>query len=244
MQISRVVPHKLEERHFLHSSLAQEVDESAAPPFFKTIRDLVGRVGLPMPRLYIIHEIQPPVYATGCDPEYAVTATTDILQLRSKRELRGVMVHGPAHVKHRDNLFSAISATLAGAISFWSHFAMFFGGRDSEGHSNPFVDILVAILAPIAAILIQMAISRSREFAADRAGTKICGTPEAWATALAKIQRDVQSAPLAPVEAHPGTVQMRIANSLSGGGFHRLFSIHPATEARVACLPAMRHGFV
>ena len=225
---------------------AQEVDEFSAPHFYKTIRDLAGRAGLPMPRVYVIDEAQPNAFATGRDPEHAaVAATTGILQLLSERELRGVMAHELAHVKHRDILTSTISATMAGAISALANFAMFFGGRDGDGRpANPLAGILVAILAPLAATLIQMAISRSREFEADRGGAEICGEPEALAAALDKIQRYAQGLPLAAAEAHPETAQMMIINPLSGGGLQGLFSTHPATEERIARLLAMRRGFV
>jgi heat shock protein HtpX len=225
---------------------AQEVDETSAPHFYKTIRDLAGRAGLPMPRVYVINESQPNAFATGRDPEHAaVAATTGILQLLSERELRGVMAHELAHVKHRDILTSTISATMAGAISALANFAVFFGGRDGDGRpANPLAGILVAILAPLAATLIQMAISRSREFEADRGGAEICGDPEALAAALDKIQRYAQGMPLATAEAHPETAQMMIINPLSGGGIQGLFSTHPATEERIARLLAMRRGFV
>ena len=226
---------------------AQEVDEISAPHFYKTIRDLAGRAGLPMPRVYIIDEAQPNAFATGRNPEHAaVAATTGILQLLSERELRGVMAHELAHVKHRDILTSTISATMAGAISALANFAVFFGGRDGDGRpTNPLAGILVALLAPLAAMLIQMAISRSREFEADRGGAEICGDPAALAGALDKIQRYAQGLPLAAAEAHPETAQMMIINPLSGGGnqtLQGLFSTHPATEERVARLLAMRRG--
>lgn len=225
---------------------AQEVDETSAPHFYKTIRELAGRAGLPMPRVYVINEAQPNAFATGRDPEHAaVAATTGILQLLSERELRGVMAHELAHVKHRDILTSTISATMAGAISALANFAVFFGGRDGDGRpSNPLAGILVSILAPLAAMLIQMAISRSREFEADRGGAEICGEPEALAAALDKIQRYAQGVPLAAAEAHPETAQMMIINPLSGGAIQGLFSTHPATEERIARLLAMRRGFV
>ncbi|MFA7239802.1 MAG: zinc metalloprotease HtpX [Sulfuricellaceae bacterium] len=225
---------------------AQEVDETSAPHFYKTIRDLAGRAGLPMPRVYVINEAQPNAFATGRDPEHAaVAATTGILQLLSERELRGVMAHELAHVKHRDILTSTISATMAGAISALANFAVFFGGRDGDGRpANPLAGILVAILAPLAAMLIQMAISRSREFEADRGGAEICGEPEALAAALDKIQRYAQGTLLPTAEAHPETAQMMIINPLSSGGIQGLFSTHPATEERIARLMAMRRGFV
>jgi len=220
---------------------AQEVDETSAPHFYQTIRDLAGRAGLPMPRVYIIDEAQPNAFATGRNPEHAaVAATTGILQMLSERELRGVMAHELAHVRHRDILTSTISATMAGAISMLANFAVFFGGRDGDGRpANPLAGILVAILAPLAAALIQMAISRAREFEADRGGAEICGDPQALASALDKIQRYSRGLPLAAAEAHPETAQMMIINPLSGEGLQSLFSTHPATEERIARLLAM-----
>jgi len=158
----------------------------------------------------------------------------------SERELRGVMAHELAHVKHRDILISTISATMAGAISMLANFAMFFGGRDDEGRpANPIVGILVAILAPIAAGLIQMAISRAREFEADRGGAEISGDPQALASALQKIERYARGVSLEASERHPETAQMMIVNPLSGGGLRGLFSTHPSTEERVERLLAM-----
>ena len=150
---------------------ARQVDETSAPQFYGMVRELAQRAGLPMPKVYLIDEAQPNAFATGRNPDNAaVAATTGILQLLSAREIRGVMAHELAHVAHRDILISTISATMAGAISALANFAMFFGGRDSEGRSNPLAGILVALLAPLAASLIQMAISRAREFEADRGG--------------------------------------------------------------------------
>ena len=221
---------------------APEVDESTAPELYHMVRELAGSAGLPMPRVYVIEEDQPNAFATGRDPEHAaVAATTGIMRVLSYRELRGVMAHELAHVKHRDILISTISATMAGAISALANFAMFFGGRDENGRSvNPVVGILVAILAPLAASLIQMAISRAREFEADAGGAQISGDPNALADALAKIQRYAEGRiPLGPAEAHPETAQMMIMNPLSGGGLRGLFSTHPATEERIARLRAM-----
>lgn len=221
---------------------AQPVDEFSAPQFYAMIRDLAQRADLPMPKVYIINEAQPNAFATGRNPEHAaVAATTGIIQLLSARELRGVMAHELAHVKHRDILISTISATMAGAISALANFAMFFGGRDENGRSvNPLVGILVAILAPLAASLIQMAISRAREFEADAGGAAISGEPQALADALGKIQMYAEGRiPMAPAEAHPETAQMMILNPLSGGSLQSLFSTHPPTEERIARLRAM-----
>ena len=221
---------------------AQQVDETSAPQFYRMVQDLAQRAGLPMPKVYLINEDAPNAFATGRNPEHAaVAATTGILRTLSERELRGVMAHELAHVKHRDILISTVSATMAGAISMLANFAMFFGGRNSEGRStNPIVGLLVMLLAPLAASLIQMAISRSREFEADRGGAEISGEPQALASALQKIHRSAQGLPLQATERHPETAQMMIINPLSAGGLRGLFSTHPSTEERVERLLAMR----
>jgi heat shock protein HtpX len=224
---------------------AQEVDEASSPYLYNMVRELAQADGLPMPRVYIINEQQPNAFATGRNPEHAaVAATAGIMQMLSARERRGVIAHELAHVKHRDILISTISATMAGAISALANFAMFFGGRDEEGRPvNPIAGILVALLAPLAASLIQMAISRAREFEADRGGAELCRDPDALADALAKIDAYARGIPMASAEAHPETAQMMIMNPLSGGGLAGLFSTHPPTEERVARLRAMRRGF-
>ncbi|MBP7490138.1 MAG: zinc metalloprotease HtpX, partial [Azospira sp.] len=182
---------------------AQQVDEASSPYLYNMVKELAGRAGLPMPRVYIIDEAQPNAFATGRNPENAaVAATTGILQMLSQRELRGVMAHELAHVQHRDILISTISATMAGAISALANIAMFFGGRDEEGRpANPLASILVALLAPLAASLIQMAISRAREFEADRGGAQISGDPLALADALAKIDAYARGIPMPAAEA-------------------------------------------
>jgi heat shock protein HtpX len=220
---------------------AQQVDESSAPQFYGMVRELAQRAKLPMPKVYLINEDAPNAFATGRNPEHAaVAATTGILRVLTERELRGVMAHELSHVRHRDILISTISATMAGAISMLANFAMFFGGRNSEGRStNPFVGILVMLLAPIAASLIQMAISRAREFEADRGGAEISGDPQALASALEKIHRIAQGIPLETAERHPETAQMMIMNPLSAGGIRGMFSTHPPTEERVQRLLAM-----
>ena len=224
---------------------AQEVDETSAPQFYAMVRELAQRAGLPMPRVYLIDEAQPNAFATGRNPENAaVAATTGILNLLSAREIRGVMAHELAHVQHRDILISTISATMAGAISALANFAMFFGGRDSEGRpANPLAGILVALLAPLAASLIQMAISRAREFEADRGGAEISGDPNALADALTKISNYARGIPMVPAEEHPATAQMMIINPLLGGGIDKLFSTHPPTEERVARLRALSSSY-
>jgi len=220
---------------------AREVDETSAPRFYAMVRELAQRAEIPIPKVYLIDEQAPNAFATGRSPEHAaVAATTGIVNVLTERELRGVMAHELAHVKHRDILISTISATMAGAISMLANFAMFFGGRDEEGRpTNPIAGIAVAILAPLAASVIQMAISRAREFEADRGGAEISGDPAALASALDKIHRYAQGIPLHAAEAHPETAQMMIMNPLSGGGLRGLFSTHPATEERIARLMEM-----
>ncbi len=230
------------DRMVLRMYNAREVDAASAPRFHRLVQDLAGRAGLPMPRVYIIDEAQPNAFATGRDPEHAaVAATTGIIRLLSEAELRGVMAHELAHVKHRDTLISTISATVAGAISAIAQFGLFFGGgnRDGERNAHPAVALLIMILAPLAAMLIQFAISRSREYGADRGGAEICGDPAALAAALEKMERYVHGLPLGPTEQHPETAQMMIINPLSGGGLSGLFSTHPSTEERIARLRTM-----
>ncbi len=219
---------------------AQQVDETSAPQYYNIVKDLTQRAGLPMPKVYIINEDQPNAFATGRNPEHAaVAATSGIMKILTERELRGVMAHELTHVKNRDILTSTVSATVAGAISSIAQFAGFFGARDSEGRSNPIVGILIMFLAPVAAMIIQMAISRTREFLADKGGAEISGDPEALASALEKIHRYAQGLPLDAAERHPETAQMMIINPLSGGGIKGLFSTHPDTGERVARLRAM-----
>jgi heat shock protein HtpX len=220
---------------------AKEVDETSSPYLYNMVKELAANAGLPMPKVYIIEEDAPNAFATGRNPENAaVAATTGILRVLSEREMRGVMAHELAHVKHRDILISTISATIAGAISALANFAIFFGGRDSEGRpANPIASILVALLAPLAAGLIQMAISRAREFEADRGGAEISGDPEALAMALKKIDAFAKGIHLQAAEENPSTAQMMIINPLSAEGIAGLFSTHPHTEERVARLMVM-----
>jgi heat shock protein HtpX len=217
---------------------AQQVDGSTAPELYNMVQELADKAGLPMPRVYIIDDQAPNAFATGRNPENAaVAATTGIMRLLSAREMRGVMAHELAHVAHRDILISTISATMAGAISALANFAMLFGGRDSEGRpSNPIATIAVMLLAPLAASLIQMAISRAREFEADRGGAEISGDPLALAGALEKIDHYARGIPFEAAERHPETAQMMIMNPLSARGVAGLFSTHPATEDRIARL--------
>jgi heat shock protein HtpX len=220
---------------------AREVDATSAPQFYSMVRELATKAGLPMPRVYVIDEPAPNAFATGRNPEHAaVAATTGIMRVLSDRELRGVMAHELAHVAHRDILISTVSATMAGAISMLANFAMFFGGRDEEGRpANPIAGLAVAFLAPVAAGLIQMAISRAREFEADRGGAELSGDPQALASALQKIEAYARGTLLPAAERNPATAQMMIINPLHGGGLKSLFSTHPSTEERVERLLAM-----
>lgn len=224
---------------------AQEVDARSAPQFYNMVKELAQRADLPMPKVYIIDEAQPNAFATGRNPQNAaVAATTGIMRILSERELRGVMAHELAHVKNRDTLISTISATVAGAISAIAQFSMFFTGGNNENRNvHPIVGLIIMLLAPIAASLIQMAISRSREFGADRGGAEISGDPLALAQALAKIERYAQGLPMDTAEMHPETAQMMIINPLSGGNLSGLFRTHPQTADRIARLQEMARDF-
>jgi len=224
---------------------AQEVtpDNLQFRSYYQMVRQLAENAQLPMPKVYVIDESQPNAFATGRNPEHAaVAATVGIMQILDERELRGVMAHELAHVKNRDTLTSTISATVAGAIASIAQFGMMFGGgRNDQGerNMNPIVGLLVMLLAPLAASLIQMAISRAREFEADKAGAEISGDPRALASALQKIHHYAHQVTNPTAEAHPETAQMMIINPLSGVSFDRLFSTHPSTEERVSRLMAM-----
>jgi heat shock protein HtpX len=224
---------------------AQPVDRSTAPEFYDLVAGLAARAGLPMPRVYIIQNEQPNAFATGRNPQNAaVAATTGLLRQLSREELAGVMAHELAHVKNRDTLTMTITATLAGAIGMLANFAMFFGGgmRDSEGRPSGIGMIgglLVMILAPMAAALVQFAISRSREYEADREGAQICGNPLWLASALARINNAVHRIHNPQAEANPATAHLFIVNPLAGERMDNLFSTHPSMENRIARLEAM-----
>ena len=218
---------------------AQEVGPADAPEYYNIVAELAQRAQLPMPKVYIIDEAQPNAFATGRNPEHAaVAATTGILRMLSARELRGVMGHELTHVKNRDILTSTITATVAGAIAALAQFGFLFGGGDRE-RPNFVVQLAVMILAPLVATLIQMAISRAREFGADQGGAEISGDPEALASALSKIEAYARGTPMETADLHPETAQMMIINPLSGGDLTGLFRTHPATEERVARLLEM-----
>jgi heat shock protein HtpX len=215
-------------------------DNAQFRSYYNMVKQLSENAQLPMPKVYVINESQPNAFATGRNPEHAaVAATTGIMQILSERELRGVMAHELAHVKHRDTLISTISATVAGAISAIAQFGMFFGGGRGDDRPNPMIGLLIMFLAPMAAGLIQMAISRAREFEADRGGAEISKDPKSLAAALEKIHNYAHQIPNMTAEAHPETGQMMIINPLSGGSLKGLFSTHPQTEERIARLMAM-----
>lgn len=218
---------------------AREVDARTAPEFHGLVAELAQRAGLPMPRVYVIDNDQPNAFATGRNPENAaVAATTGLLHSLSREEIAGVMAHELAHVKNRDTLIMTITATLAGAIGMLANFAMFFGGS-SDNRNNPLGiigSIAIMILAPIAAMLVQMAISRSREYAADRMGAEIAGDPAGLASALQRISGAAERIPNEQAERSPATAHMFIINPLHGRGMDNLFSTHPSTENRVAAL--------
>jgi heat shock protein HtpX len=205
------------------------------------VLDLAARAGLPPPKVYVIDQDQPNAFATGRDPAHAaVAATRGLLSMLDRREIRGVMAHELAHVKHRDTLTMTITATIAGAVSALANFAFFFGGRDENGRPGGFVGaIVVALVAPLAAGLVQFAISRGREYEADREGAEISGDPEALASALRRIEAYARGLFNPDAERHPATAHMFIINPLAGRRGDNLFSTHPSTENRVEALLAM-----
>jgi heat shock protein HtpX len=226
----------------------QEISANDDPELYGLVQELAARGGLPMPKVYVIPEETPNAFATGRNPEHAAVAVTQgIRRILNKRELAGVLGHELSHVKHRDILISSIAATLAGAISYMAYMAqwgMMFGGnrdRDDEGGgSNIFSLLFMMIVAPMAAMLIQMAVSRSREYLADAGGAKISGDPLALASALRKLHMGAQNIPMQVSPAtQNATAHMFIVSPLSGGGIASLFSTHPAMEERIARLEAM-----
>jgi heat shock protein HtpX len=225
----------------LRMHLAVEVDRRTAPEYYGIVEDLARRAGLPMPKVYLIDNPQPNAFATGRNPENAaVAATTGLLHALSYEEVAGVMAHELAHVRNRDTLTMTITATLAGAIAMLGNFAFFFGGNRDSNNPFGFIGILVAmIVAPLAAMLVQMAISRTREYSADRKGAEICGNPLWLASALGKIARGAERVVNPDAERNPATAHMFIVNPLSGRNMDNLFSTHPSTENRIAALREM-----
>jgi len=231
------------DRIVLRMYRAREVAEADQPEFYGMVRRLAGQAGLPMPKVYIIPAEGPNAFATGRSPEHAAVAATEgLLRLLSAEELEGVMAHELAHVQNRDTLISTIAATFAGAISMLGNmlqWAAIFGSGNSDDEEGGSLagNLALAFIAPLAAMLIQMAVSRSREFLADAAGARICGKPLALASALRKLQEGVQAVPMA--EATPATSHLFIVNPLSGGALLKLFATHPPMAERIARLEAM-----
>ncbi len=219
---------------------AREVTEAEAPELFSMVRRLAQKAGLPMPKVYIIDSEQPNAFATGRSPKHGVVAvTTGIMRILSREELEGVIGHELAHIKNRDILISTIAATIAGAVSYIAQMAMWaniFGRSDDEEGGNPIVALLMMIIAPIIAMIIQLAISRAREYAADEGGAEIAGNPIYLANALKKLHYASQAIPM---EANPGTAHLFIVNPLSGRSIMKLFSTHPPIEERIERLEKM-----
>jgi heat shock protein HtpX len=219
---------------------ARQVDRATAPEYYDIVATLAKRANLPMPKVYIVDNPQPNAFATGRNPENAaVAATTGLLQTLSPSEIAGVMAHELAHIKHRDTLVMTLTATLAGAVSMLANFGFLFGGRDRNSPLGPLGGILLIILAPLAAMIVQMAVSRTREYEADRGGAEISGAPMSLASALYKISGAAQRIPNEAAEANPAMAHLFIVNPLSGQRMDNLFSSHPATENRVAELQKM-----
>ncbi|MBS0522843.1 MAG: zinc metalloprotease HtpX [Proteobacteria bacterium] len=236
------------DRMVLRMSGAHEVGPDEAPELYGIIEQLTRRAGLPMPRVYIIDEDQPNAFATGRSPEHAAVAVnTGLLTHLTREQITGVLAHELGHVRNRDTLTMTVAATLAGAIGMLASFGgLMGGGRDENGRPlmNPIVAIAAMILAPLAASLVQMAISRSREYEADRAGAEISGNPLWLAAALQRLHEGTQTIPNATAQANPATAHLYIDNPLSAGGLSGLFSTHPPMEERIARLQAMAgdHG--
>ncbi len=223
----------------LRSYNAQEATEADAPELYGIVRDLVQRANMPMPRVYIIPEETPNAFATGRNPQNAAVAcTVGLMQMLDRRELAGVIGHELSHVANRDTLIMTIAASLAGALGYLAQFAMFFGGSSDDDESpNPIALIVGMVIAMIAAPMIQMAISRSREYMADEAGARMTNDPQALASALRNIESWSQQIPIH--SGNPATAHMFIINPFTGGGIAKLFSTHPSTDERVARLEAL-----
>ncbi|MCC6827565.1 MAG: zinc metalloprotease HtpX [Novosphingobium sp.] len=215
---------------------AREVDARTEPEFYGLVADLARRANLPMPKVYVVDDPSPNAFATGRNPQNAaVAATTGLLERLTRDEVAGVMAHELGHVRNRDTLIMTMVATIAGAVSMIANFGMFFGHGGGEDRPNPMVAILAMVMAPFAAMIVQMAISRTREYGADRAGAEISGNPRALASALAKIAGPAQAIPSEAAMRNPAAAQLYIVPTLGSD----LFSTHPATEKRIAALHAM-----
>jgi heat shock protein HtpX len=223
----------------LAASGAKPVTQAQAPELYQIVRGLADRMGIPMPRLYVSPSMQPNAFATGRNPEHAAVAVTQgILPILDRRELEGVLAHELSHVGNRDILISSVAATIGAAITYIAQFAFFFGGSDDDD-GNPFVALLMLLLAPIAAMIIQLAVTRSREFGADATGAHLTADPLALASALRKIEAYSRGTP--PATMNPSTAHLFISNPFKagGGGIAKLFSTHPPTSERVARLEAI-----
>jgi heat shock protein HtpX len=220
---------------------AHQVDQHSAPDLYNLVAELAARAQLPMPRVFIMDEAQPNAFATGRNPDNAAVAVTvGLMQQLSRDELAGVIAHELAHIRNHDTLLMTITATIAGAISMIAQFGMFFTGhRDSQSGPGIIGSILMMILAPFAAMLVQMAISRTREYAADDLGARICGNPMSLASALSRIENAAHQVPNYDAERNPATAHMFIINPLTGQGMDNLFATHPSTENRIAALRAL-----
>jgi heat shock protein HtpX len=219
---------------------ARQVDEQTAPELQAMVRQLAQNAGLPMPKVYIIEENQPNAFATGRNPDNAaVAATTGLLNTLTREEIAGVMAHELAHIDNRDTLIMTLTATLAGAISLIANFGLLFGGNRNNSPFGFIGVLLMAMLAPLAAMMVQMAISRTREYAADKRGAQICGNPLWLASALGKIAGQSRRTINHDAENNPATAHLFIINPLSGQRMDGLFTTHPATQNRIAALEAM-----
>lgn len=237
------------DRYVLSSLNAQEVTPEQAPELYRIVQNLAVRAGIPTPKIYIVEDPTPNAFATGRNPEHAVVAvTTGIMQTLNQEELSGVIAHELTHVLNRDTLLSAMSATIAGAIAMLANmaqWALLFSsnrGENTSSNNSAFGNLLMIILAPITATLIQMAVSRSREFAADQGGAILCAHPLWLASALRKLEAANEQRPVAAAEANPTTAHLFIVNPLNGASLRTLFSTHPSTEERVRRLERMQNG--
>jgi heat shock protein HtpX len=220
---------------------AQPVDQAQAPQLYAVVAELTQRAGMPMPRLYMIPEMQPNAFATGRSPQHAAVAVTEgLLRVMDREELKGVLAHELSHVRHRDILIASVAATIAGALAMLARmagWAMMFAGRERDSRGGGLGGLFFVIVAPIIAVIIQLAISRSREYGADEGAVELAGTPTGLASALRKLGAYTERIPMA--SAQPSTAHMMIANPFSGGGMMALFATHPPIDKRIARLEAM-----
>ena len=225
------------DRMVLSTYGAQEVDRHSAPELVELVAELAGRAGLPMPRVFLMENPQPNAFATGRNPRNAAVAiTTGLMHSLSREELAGVIAHELAHIRNHDTLLMTITATVAGAISMLAQFGMFFGGHRNNNAPGAIASVVMMVLAPLAAMLVQMAISRTREYAADNLGARIAGQPMWLASALVKIENAAHQIPNMDAEHNPATAHLFIINPLSGHGIDNLFATHPSTENRIVAL--------